>query len=142
MRLDHFGLIARFYDRVFHFLGPERLMGLLQPQPSERTLDIGGGTGRVSPKKAIPDCPSHMTTNEHSLLTLLASLAPVNRRQHDVHDVNVPIVIEIVAWIPVGICVCLMPASGYLLDVRHVHHTIEIKVTDKWPRPIKHPLHD
>ena len=48
MRLDHFNLVARVYDRVFHFLGPERLMGLLQPQPSERILDIGGGTGRVT----------------------------------------------------------------------------------------------
>ena len=48
MRPDHFDLVARFYDRVFHFPGPERLMSLLQPQPSERILDIGGGTGRVS----------------------------------------------------------------------------------------------
>jgi ubiquinone/menaquinone biosynthesis C-methylase UbiE len=48
MRFDHFDLVARFYDRVFHFLGPERLMALLQPQSSERILDIGGGTGRVS----------------------------------------------------------------------------------------------
>jgi demethylmenaquinone methyltransferase/2-methoxy-6-polyprenyl-1,4-benzoquinol methylase len=48
VRLDHFGLVARFYDRVFHFLGPERLMNLLQARPSERILDIGGGTGRVS----------------------------------------------------------------------------------------------
>jgi len=48
VRPDHFGLIARFYDRVFHFLGPERLMNLLQARPSERILDIGGGTGRVS----------------------------------------------------------------------------------------------
>jgi len=48
VRLDHFDLIARFYDRVFHFLGSERLMGLLQTQPGERILDIGGGTGRVS----------------------------------------------------------------------------------------------
>jgi len=48
VRPDHFDLIARFYDRVFHFLGPEYLLGLLQPQPSERILDIGGGTGRVS----------------------------------------------------------------------------------------------
>jgi demethylmenaquinone methyltransferase/2-methoxy-6-polyprenyl-1,4-benzoquinol methylase len=48
VRLDHFDLIARFYDRVFHFLGPERLMSLLHAQPSERILDIGGGTGRVS----------------------------------------------------------------------------------------------
>ncbi len=48
MRPDHFDLIARFYDRVFHFLGPERLMSLLQARPAERILDIGGGTGRVS----------------------------------------------------------------------------------------------
>ena len=48
MRPDHFDLVARFYDRVFHFLGPERLMSLLQAQPLERILDIGGGTGRVS----------------------------------------------------------------------------------------------
>ena len=48
MPLDHFNLVARFYDRVFQFLGPEQIMSLLQPQPSERVLDIGGGTGRVS----------------------------------------------------------------------------------------------
>ncbi|MBM4464138.1 MAG: methyltransferase domain-containing protein [Chloroflexi bacterium] len=48
MRLDHFDLVARFYDRVFHFLGPEQLMSLLQARPLERILDIGGGTGRVS----------------------------------------------------------------------------------------------
>ena len=48
MRLDHFDLVARFYDRVFHFLGPERLMSLLQARPAERILDVGGGTGRVS----------------------------------------------------------------------------------------------
>jgi len=46
--VDHFGLIARYYDRMFHFLGPERLMNLLQARPSDRILDIGGGTGRVS----------------------------------------------------------------------------------------------
>ena len=48
MRLDHFDIVARFYDRVFQFLGSERLMSLLQARPSERILDIGGGTGRVS----------------------------------------------------------------------------------------------
>ena len=48
MHFDHFDLVARFYDHVFHFLGPERLLNMLQPQPSERILDIGGGTGRVS----------------------------------------------------------------------------------------------
>jgi len=49
MRLpDHFDLIARLYDRIFHFPGADRLMNLLHAQPSERILDIGGGTGRVS----------------------------------------------------------------------------------------------
>jgi len=47
-RLGHFDLIAHFYDRMFHFLDPERLMRLLQVRPSDRILDIGGGTGRVS----------------------------------------------------------------------------------------------
>jgi ubiquinone/menaquinone biosynthesis C-methylase UbiE len=48
MRLSHFDLIARYYDRIFRFPGPDRLMGLLQARPSDRVLDIGGGTGRVS----------------------------------------------------------------------------------------------
>jgi ubiquinone/menaquinone biosynthesis C-methylase UbiE len=48
VRFDHFNLVARFYDRVFRFLGPERLMSLLQARPAERILDLGGGTGRVS----------------------------------------------------------------------------------------------
>jgi len=47
-QLSHFDLVARFYDRVFNFLGPERLMNLLQARRSDRILDIGGGTGRVS----------------------------------------------------------------------------------------------
>jgi ubiquinone/menaquinone biosynthesis C-methylase UbiE len=46
--LHHFDLIAPFYDRLFNFLGTERLMELLQAHPSERILDLGGGTGRVS----------------------------------------------------------------------------------------------
>jgi len=48
MRLSHFDIVARFYDRIFRFPGPDRLMGLLQARPSDRILDIGGGTGRVS----------------------------------------------------------------------------------------------
>jgi ubiquinone/menaquinone biosynthesis C-methylase UbiE len=46
--VSHFDLVARVYDRVFHFLSPERLLRLLKPRPQERILDIGGGTGRVS----------------------------------------------------------------------------------------------
>jgi len=44
----HFDLIAHLYDRIFRFHGPEQLLKLLQPQSSDRILDLGGGTGRVS----------------------------------------------------------------------------------------------
>ena len=46
--MDAFGLIARYYDRVFRYPGPEGLLAALQPEPGHRILDIGGGTGRVS----------------------------------------------------------------------------------------------
>jgi demethylmenaquinone methyltransferase/2-methoxy-6-polyprenyl-1,4-benzoquinol methylase len=48
MRHNHFDLIARFYDRAFRLLDTGRLKDLLQARPSERILDVGGGTGRVS----------------------------------------------------------------------------------------------
>lgn len=46
--MDFFALNARYYDRIFRFPGPERLLNGLQPQPGDRLLDVGGGTGRVS----------------------------------------------------------------------------------------------
>ena len=45
--LDHFGLLAPFYDRVFSATNRERLQRLLR-LPGGRLLDVGGGTGRVS----------------------------------------------------------------------------------------------
>jgi SAM-dependent methyltransferase len=48
MDFDYFNLIAPLYDYVFRFLGPGHLLRLLQPQPSQLLLDVGGGTGRVS----------------------------------------------------------------------------------------------
>ena len=57
MPLDHFNLVARFYDRVFQFLGPEQIMSLLQPQPSERVLDIGGAQA-ASPRLLATTIPS------------------------------------------------------------------------------------
>lgn len=45
--LDHFGLIASFYDRIFAEPDPTRLRQLLA-LPAGRLLDVGGGTGRVS----------------------------------------------------------------------------------------------
>jgi demethylmenaquinone methyltransferase/2-methoxy-6-polyprenyl-1,4-benzoquinol methylase len=46
--MDHFAWIAPLYDRIFEFLDPTRLIALLEPGPSHRLLDVGGGTGRVT----------------------------------------------------------------------------------------------
>ncbi|NLE76147.1 MAG: methyltransferase domain-containing protein [Chloroflexi bacterium] len=52
--LDHFALLAPFYDRVFRSPEPQRLRGLLDPFPSGRLLDLGGGTGRVAGALGYP----------------------------------------------------------------------------------------
>ncbi len=46
--LDHFGLLAPFYERVISPPDADYLMRLLDPQPAYRLLDVGGGTGRVA----------------------------------------------------------------------------------------------
>jgi demethylmenaquinone methyltransferase/2-methoxy-6-polyprenyl-1,4-benzoquinol methylase len=46
--LDHFSLIAPYYDRIFgrSSIGP--LLGHVAPAFHHRLLDVGGGTGRVA----------------------------------------------------------------------------------------------
>jgi ubiquinone/menaquinone biosynthesis C-methylase UbiE len=46
--LDHFSLIAPYYDRWFQTTKPDKLLALLDLQPAGIVLDAGGGTGRVS----------------------------------------------------------------------------------------------
>jgi ubiquinone/menaquinone biosynthesis C-methylase UbiE len=46
--LDHFSLIAPFYDRWFRTTAPETLISLLGLPVSGLVLDAGGGTGRIS----------------------------------------------------------------------------------------------
>ena len=46
--LDHFDIIAPFYDRIIHKLNLKRLANLLNMPAKGRLLDAGGGTGRVS----------------------------------------------------------------------------------------------
>ena len=46
--LDHFSVIAPYYDRVFSLANAEHLDAHLQPRPGDRLLDVGGGTGRVA----------------------------------------------------------------------------------------------
>jgi ubiquinone/menaquinone biosynthesis C-methylase UbiE len=45
--IDHFGLLAPFYDRIFRGLNLHRVQDWLE-LPAQRLLDVGGGTGRVS----------------------------------------------------------------------------------------------
>jgi demethylmenaquinone methyltransferase/2-methoxy-6-polyprenyl-1,4-benzoquinol methylase len=46
--LDHFTLIAPFYDRFLQAKAPEKLKTLLGLPVNGKLLDVGGGTGRVS----------------------------------------------------------------------------------------------
>ena len=48
MPIDHFNLIAGFYDRAGPFQVTQPLLGLLSPSPGSLLLDVGGGTGRVA----------------------------------------------------------------------------------------------
>ncbi len=45
---DHFGILAPFYERVIRPPDARYLKHLLDPQPTHRLLDVGGGTGRVA----------------------------------------------------------------------------------------------
>lgn len=48
MMIDHFGLLAPFYDRFIEPPDPARLQELLRLPTAGALLDVGGGTGRVS----------------------------------------------------------------------------------------------
>ena len=46
--MDHFGLIAPYYDRIFRRRDVASLAAHVAAQPSHRLLDVGGGTGRIA----------------------------------------------------------------------------------------------
>ncbi len=46
--LDHFSLIAPYYDRWFQSTEPDMLRSILEIPLSGKVLDAGGGTGRIS----------------------------------------------------------------------------------------------
>lgn len=46
--VDHFNILAPFYDRIFKFSGPERWRAIANLPVEGALLDAGGGTGRVS----------------------------------------------------------------------------------------------
>jgi len=46
--LDHFGLIAPYYDRVIRLQTAEKMIGIADLPIKGAMLDAGGGTGRVA----------------------------------------------------------------------------------------------
>lgn len=46
--LDHFGILAPFYDRIISIRDAEQIIGLVDPPPGGALLDAGGGTGRIA----------------------------------------------------------------------------------------------
>ena len=46
--IDHFGIIAPYYDKVFKIKEPVHLINHLNLSKNDYLLDAGGGTGRVS----------------------------------------------------------------------------------------------
>lgn len=46
--IDHFALIAPYYDRIFCRPSADELIRHVEPEANHRMLDVGGGTGRVA----------------------------------------------------------------------------------------------
>jgi len=46
--IDHFALIAPYYDRIFRRPSADELIRHVEPKANHRMLDVGGGTGRVA----------------------------------------------------------------------------------------------
>ena len=46
--IDHFGLLAPFYNRIFQRSQPPECLRFLQLEPGMKLLDAGGGSGRIT----------------------------------------------------------------------------------------------
>jgi len=71
--LDHFGLLAPFYDRVFEKMDHSTLEDCLALPAGGRLLDAGGGTGRVS--QAFTEIASEIVVADESVKMLLEVVA-------------------------------------------------------------------
>jgi hypothetical protein len=59
-------------------------------------------------------------------------ISPAAGHEHDIHDVYVPITVQIIAGIVVGIALLRAPAPGNEHDVQDVHVAVAIHVS--WQR--------
>jgi ubiquinone/menaquinone biosynthesis C-methylase UbiE len=81
--LDHFSLIAPFYDRWFQSSGPDKLRSILDIPVSGRVLDAGGGTGRICQALRVTDASFVIADESMGMLKQALfkdSLAPVCTR--------------------------------------------------------------
>jgi demethylmenaquinone methyltransferase/2-methoxy-6-polyprenyl-1,4-benzoquinol methylase len=63
--LNHFGLIAPYYERLFPLRKPERLIEVARLPVAGPLLDAGGGTGRVA--QALHDYASQIVVADLSI---------------------------------------------------------------------------
>ncbi len=84
--IDHFGLVAPYYDRMARLRDPEKIIRLAGLPVSGRLLDAGGGTGRVSEalrglsgKRVIADLSLQMARQASAKTGLLAICAASER---------------------------------------------------------------
>ena len=79
--IDHFGILAPFYDRLFHPAAPNKLIALAGLPAYGRLLDAGGGTGRIA--EQLTSCIGQIIVADQSFKMLRQAsikqhLQPVN----------------------------------------------------------------
>jgi ubiquinone/menaquinone biosynthesis C-methylase UbiE len=78
--IDHFGLIAPYYDGWLRSTEPDRLRSILELSFSAKVLDAGGGTGRISQSLRSKDASFVIADESFGMLKQALhkdSLAPV-----------------------------------------------------------------
>jgi hypothetical protein len=60
-------------------------------------------------------------------------LPPLRRHQHDVHNIVVTVMIEVIAWLIAALPARAEPPAGHQHDIHHVHIASAIEVTEETP---------
>lgn len=86
--LDHFGLLAPFYDRVIHLKEPERMITYAKLPVEGALLDAGGGTGRIT--QSLKGYASPLVVADLSLEMLAQAQMKDNLRTVCSHSEKLP----------------------------------------------------